>query len=175
MTKPLVAPCGAILLLTFAIGCGGDDAQPDDGAGADSTSGAEDTTTSAPAAQRHVELTPANPSGGERCSLSQVFFEYDSAELDEASRGAIEAAVDCFRTRGAPARLHLTGATDPRGTEEYNVLLGERRADAVRRYLVGLGVAAERMEVHSMGEETAEGTDEDGWARDRNVTPSSED
>jgi len=62
----------------------------------------------------------------------------------------------------------LTGTCDPRGTEEYNLALGERRAQSAQQYLKSLGVTGE-ITVSSMGEELATGTDESGWARDRRV------
>ena len=68
--------------------------------------------------------------------------------------------------------LLLTGAADPRGTEEYNIALGERRGQSVRSYLVSLGMNSGRISVTSVGEEMATGSDEAGWARDRNVTGS---
>jgi peptidoglycan-associated lipoprotein len=58
--------------------------------------------------------------------------------------------------------------TDPRGTEEYNMALGDRRAQSAKTYMKALGVAAE-LSASSMGEEIASGTDEGSWARDRRV------
>jgi peptidoglycan-associated lipoprotein len=68
-----------------------------------------------------------------------------------------------------PARILLTGAADPRGSEEYNLALGERRARSVERFLVTMGVAHERISLHSVGEENATGTDEGSWSLDRHV------
>ncbi len=65
--------------------------------------------------------------------------------------------------------LELTGRADPRGEPEYNMSLGESRADSVRRYLHDLGVQAERLRATSRGEIDATGTDESGWAYDRRV------
>jgi peptidoglycan-associated lipoprotein len=56
--------------------------------------------------------------------------------------------------------------TDPRGTEEYNLALGERRAQAVTRYLSALGVESS-LKARSVGEEMAAGDEDQGWARDR--------
>lgn len=133
------------------------------------TSGSEETGDSD--ASRDVTLTPENVDPtAQACSLSQVYFGFDDDELDSASRTAIQQAVECYRTRGVPARLQLTGATDPRGTEEYNIALGDRRAQAVRAYLVSLGIEQARIAVTSVGEEMAQGSDESGWAQDRHVT-----
>lgn len=168
MSKKLVLL--AILVLTLgAIGC----SKNEPVSGESSTGG--ESTQHAAGGQRAVALTPASPNeGAEPCSLRRVYFAYDSADLDDASRQAIQNAVECMRGRGAPARLHLTGATDPRGTEEYNIALGERRADSVRRYLVSLGVDAGRIAVNSVGEEMAQGSDESGWREDRNVSSSTQ-
>ena len=64
-------------------------------------------------------------------------------------------------------RVRITGAADPRGTEEYNLALGDRRATSVKRFLSALGVADTAIETVSTGEEFATGTDESTWARDR--------
>ena len=109
----------------------------------------------------------------EPCVLETVYFAFDSAELDSSARAALQAAVECYRGQADPGlSLLLTGACDPRGTEEYNIALGERRAQAVRGYLVSLGLDGSRISTTSVGEEMATGTDEAGWARDRNVTGS---
>ena len=93
----------------------------------------------------------------------------DVSALDAPARDAIDRAAQCWRQRGIPAALRLTGATDPNGTNEYNLALGERRAQAVKSYLVNLGIDASHISTMSMGEEEATGHDEGGWARDRHV------
>ena len=63
----------------------------------------------------------------------------------------------------------LTGHCDPRGEQEFNMSLGENRAEAVKVFLIGLGVPAEKIRTSSRGELDATGTDEAGWANDRRV------
>ena len=104
--------------------------------------------------------------------VETVYFAFDSSELDSSARAAIETAVECYRNQNPGVRLLLTGAADPRGTEEYNIALGERRARSVRSYMTSLGLDGSQISVTSVGEEMATGTDEAGWARDRNVTAS---
>lgn len=101
------------------------------------------------------------------CELQSVYFSFDSSDLEGGSRAQLQSNADCIRERGIGS-IHLTGMTDPRGTEEYNMALGDRRARAAKKYLETLGVKA-KISNSSMGEEMASGSDESGWARDRRV------
>jgi peptidoglycan-associated lipoprotein len=101
------------------------------------------------------------------CELSSVYFDYDSSTLSDSARDQLSRNASCLRERGARG-AHLTGLTDPRGTEEYNLALGERRAQSAQQYLKSLGVSGD-ISYSSMGEELVSGTDESGWARDRRV------
>lgn len=100
------------------------------------------------------------------CQLAPVYFGFDQDTLEANARATLQANVECMRQRGIRA-VHVTGYTDPRGTEEYNLALGERRAQSVRNYLRSLGVDASAITTSSMGEEMATGTDEASWAVDR--------
>lgn len=97
-------------------------------------------------------------------------FGFDSAALEEADRKMLAEVAKCL-TDGAlrGKRVVLVGRADARGEQEYNLTLGESRADAVHRYLVDLGVGKERLRPTSRGELDATGTTEEGWARDRRV------
>jgi len=98
------------------------------------------------------------------CTVESVYFAYDSAELDERSRATLDRNATCMRERPS---TRITGSTDSRGTEEYNLALGDRRARSTARYLTMLGVEEASMTVGSVGEEYATGEDESTWARDR--------
>jgi len=76
--------------------------------------------------------------------------------------------VECIQ-RERNTRYVLIGRADPRGTTEYNLALGERRARVVQRYMVSLGLLPDRLAVSSEGSEFATGTDDAGWRRDRRV------
>jgi peptidoglycan-associated lipoprotein len=76
--------------------------------------------------------------------------------------------VTCTRDRSITA-VNVVGHADPRGTEEYNLALGDRRARAVVRYLQSLGLRRNNLTASSMGEEMARGYDESSWAQDRRV------
>ena len=119
-----------------------------------------------------VALNPFDPpsakAGGNtnaECALTPAYFAYDSSDLDGAARDSLARSARCVQDRSL-TRLKLVGMTDPRGTEEYNLALGERRAGACRKYLLGLGLPA-LMQVSSVGEEMAKGSEEQGWAGDR--------
>jgi peptidoglycan-associated lipoprotein len=108
---------------------------------------------------------PAPVAGG--CTLDAIYFDFDSSTLDDSSRAKLGDVATCIKSRGLKA-VHLTGLTDPRGTEEYNLALGDRRAQSAKKYLETLGVGAQ-FTASSMGEEMATGSDEAGWSRDRRV------
>jgi peptidoglycan-associated lipoprotein len=96
-------------------------------------------------------------------------FGYDSASLIGKSSG-LDKLADCMTTGALKGkRVKLVGRADPRGMEQYNMVLGAARADAVRRYLSGHGVGENAMTVTSRGELDSTGTDESGWANDRRV------
>ncbi|NOT43606.1 MAG: peptidoglycan-associated lipoprotein Pal, partial [Acidobacteria bacterium] len=85
--------------------------------------------------------------------LSDVFFDYDMSTLRDDARATLERNANYLR-RWPTTRVTIEGHADSRGTNEYNLALGERRAVTVRDYLVGLGIPAERMLAISKGEET---------------------
>ena len=103
----------------------------------------------------------------EACTLQSVYFDFDSAILEESAKNQLVSNADCLRESNT-ASVHITGMTDPRGTEEYNLALGDRRAQAARKYLESLNIPSS-VSHSSMGEELATGTDEAGWSRDRRV------
>jgi peptidoglycan-associated lipoprotein len=81
-----------------------------------------------------------------------VLFDYDAATLGDRQRSQLQGAAEFLRRRTA-VRVTIEGHADSRGTNEYNLALGERRANAVKDYLVSLGIAADRLSVVSKGEE----------------------
>jgi peptidoglycan-associated lipoprotein len=117
--------------------------------------------------QQSVAPPEAPVVDGGPCTLEPVYFGFDSDMLDESSRSQLARAAECIKTRGVKA-VHVTGMTDPRGTEEYNLALGDRRAQAAKKYLESLASPA-GLSASSMGEELATGTDEGTWSRDRRV------
>lgn len=99
-----------------------------------------------------------------------VHFDFDSTELSAAGRARLDRHA-AFMAADEGVKARLEGHADERGTQEYNVALGERRARTVSVYLQSLGVAADRLDLISYGETkpVAEGEDESAWAENRRV------
>jgi peptidoglycan-associated lipoprotein len=100
--------------------------------------------------------------------LGDVAFDYDMSSVREDQRAILQKNADYMR-RWTSIRVTIEGHADARGTNEYNLALGERRGNAVKEYLTGLGIAADRMLVISKGEESPLCTDESEacYARNR--------
>jgi peptidoglycan-associated lipoprotein len=102
--------------------------------------------------------------------LGDVHFGYDSYDVDAAARDTLARNVDWLR-QNARAKVELEGHADSRGTIEYNLALGAKRAKSVKDYLVNQGIAADRISTISYGEELPLCRDENEscWARNRRV------
>lgn len=143
-------------------------------------------STAAPAAgAANMQHAPANPPNTptasnvviaeevrRACNIpdEDAYFEFDSSRLTTVDQGALDQVSVCF-TRGPMAgrRLRLVGHADPRGTSEYNMTLGQSRADAVGIYLDVRGMDKGKTQSTSRGAMDAQGTDESSWQRDRRV------
>ncbi len=101
-------------------------------------------------------------------SKRSVFFDYDSFVVKEEFRPLVEAHAK-FLLANPTAKMLIQGNTDDRGSREYNIALGQKRADAVRKLLSLLGVKDEQVESVSLGEEKPRnpGHDEAAWAENR--------
>jgi peptidoglycan-associated lipoprotein len=102
--------------------------------------------------------------------LQNVPFEYDQHLLSDSAREILAANTAILMAQDR-LQVTLAGYCDERGSDQYNIALGERRAEAVRNYLLSLGISAGRLEVVSYGEEKPldAGHDEDAWAKNRRV------
>jgi peptidoglycan-associated lipoprotein len=99
-----------------------------------------------------------------------VYFDYDSHTIRDDSRRTLDEKAAVVRADPS-IRLLLTGHADERGSTEYNLALGMRRAEAIKEYLTNFGIDASRVEVTSFGEERPAdpGANEAAWARNRRV------
>jgi len=100
---------------------------------------------------RCVARAPVAPAKGPCDELQSVHFAFDSAVLDGAARAALQQDVHCINSQSV--HLVIEGNCDERGTVEYNLHLGQRRADSAKKYLHGLGVASKRIATVSYGKE----------------------
>jgi peptidoglycan-associated lipoprotein len=102
--------------------------------------------------------------------LGTVYFDFDSSVLRPDATATLRKNADALRA-ASDATVTLEGHCDERGSEEYNLALGERRAEAVRKYLVDLGVPGSRLRVVSFGEAkpAVMGHDEAAWKWNRRV------
>jgi len=117
----------------------------------------------AKAAEAGVAVTEEKPS-----RFPDVLFDFDKADLTEAGKKICQGVAESVR-RTPKAKVLIEGHCDERGTAEYNLALGERRATAVRNYLVSLGVPKEALGTVSFGKERPldPGHTEEAWAKNR--------
>lgn len=101
---------------------------------------------------------------------SDVFFEFDSAEISEEAMEAIDGNISIFEKNKDKIKFILVfGFCDIRGTEEYNLSLGKKRADEIKKYMIGKGVSPEMLHSISKGETEIwqEGTSDEAYSRNR--------
>ncbi len=97
-----------------------------------------------------------------------IYFDLDDSTLGDDSRAALEAKAPII-IRHAGMRIRITGHADARGSDEYNLALGLRRAAEAKRYLAALGIDESRIEIVTMGEErpAVQGNTEEAYALNR--------
>jgi peptidoglycan-associated lipoprotein len=100
--------------------------------------------------------------------MASLYFDFDSDELVPSARAALQAFFDEAQ-KNPGERIRIEGNCDERGSEEYNIALGQRRADVAKRYLVNLGFPADRIATTSYGSERprAAGHEEEAWKENR--------
>ena len=119
--------------------------------------------------EESLESKPIGISEGRTSEgLLPVYFDFDSSDIRNDQVSRIEANGD-FLSSQADTNIRIEGNCDPRGTSEYNMALGERRALGAKKYLVNLGVSDSRLSTISFGEERLlmHGHDELSWAQNR--------
>lgn len=100
--------------------------------------------------------------------LETIYFEYDADELRDDARASLDAKIAILNANPG-LRIRVAGHCDERGSDEYNIALGRRRAEAAKRYLTDRGVDASRIETSSFGRErpAVQGTTEESWSKNR--------
>jgi len=121
------------------------------------------------APEKKTEIVIA-PEVVKMCDIPTAHFDFDSSDPSLNAERALNDLTDCFLDGPASdEELRLVGYADPRGTEDYNLVVGQRRANHVASYLERRGLDEDRIEIASQGESKASGIDEYGWEHDRRV------
>ena len=129
-----------------------------------------DTTTPTPT----PPPAPSGPAAGSQAdflasvSSDRIYFDLDESDVDDEDRATLQSQAQ-WLNRYPNKRVTIEGHADERGTREYNLALGERRANSAKNYLAALGIDAARITTISYGKErpVATGSDEASWAQNR--------
>lgn len=116
---------------------------------------------------KQEEATAAKAS--EAVALETVYFDFDKSDLRQDARDALSKNAEALMKKIADAKVKIEGNCDERGSDEYNLALGDRRAKSAAKYLETLGVKADRISTISYGKEkpAVQGHDEAAWAKNR--------
>ncbi len=157
---PLLAATASVVVLA---GCASQVPLDDKKAAVSSASAAANAATASQIAAAKAALGKVKPS---------IYFDYDKFDIKSEYQPTITAFANYLKA-DVKARLVIEGNADERGTTEYNLALGQKRAEAVSKALGVLGVAANRVEAVSNGEEKprAKGSTEAAWAENRRADP----
>lgn len=167
------------IVLTTATGCSLFRKKSDTGADG-SQDGIVKTETTADGGTEQIDGSPMNFSAqgsdsGKIDGLKTVFFPYDQATLTDSEKSKLDGNVAWMKSHPT-SKLTIEGNCDQRGSNEYNLSLGERRANAVKKMMISAGIAANRLSTVSFGEEKplVQGDSESAMAKNRraNFVPS---
>jgi peptidoglycan-associated lipoprotein len=124
------------------------------------------TASSQPATTVQVQKTPSPREL--QSSLEKIYFDFDSASLSESARSTLSKNAAVL-AKAESANIRIEGHCDDRGSAEYNLALGERRARAAQQYLTALGIKPGRLAVVSYGKEkpVVQGDNEEAWSKNR--------
>lgn len=152
-----------ILTCSFVAACGSKAKKPDEGAGVIGDSASDSKIVTNP-----MNFDASGSDSGKIAGLNTVFFPYDSAQLGESARKTLEENATWIKNN-PDVVVQIEGHCDSRGSIEYNIALGERRANSVQKYLASLGIENKRMSVISYGEEKplVSGDTEAAYAKNR--------
>jgi len=165
MRKVILVP--TLLASLLALAACSSTPKKDEGAGAGT---AAPVTSSAPATAEPVGSAAYDPLKDPKHALAKrsIHFDFDEFTVKEEYKSTIAAHAD-YLSKNANRSIAIEGHADERGSNEYNLALGQKRAEAVRRSLEVLGVSNKQMEAISFGEEKprAQGSNEASWSENR--------
>jgi len=163
-----------VLVALAAAACASNDKKETPAAVTDLSSGAQQPqsgTGSSTTQQKPMGSVSGNPLTDPTSPLSKrsVYFDFDSNAVKDEYRGLVQAHSRYMTTDKRDSRIRIEGNCDERGSREYNLALGQRRAEAVKKVMTVLGVSDGRIETTSYGEEkpVAAGHDEQSWSQNR--------
>jgi len=166
LTAALLSACGSNVKLEDTQ----QTAAPVESRTTDGQAGGADASGAGSRGVQQVTLGDKDPLNDPASPLARrsIYFDFDSFAIRDEYRGTIDAHAR-YLTSTQGRRVLIQGNTDERGSREYNLALGQKRAEAVRRALGALGVPESQMEAVSLGEERprATGSDEASWAENR--------
>lgn len=150
-----------LVACSMVVGCKGKQKQSD--SSIETIPGGGTAIESAP-----LSFDPMGSDSGKIAGLVTVRFGFDKSSLDAQAKKDIETNVEWMKSNPT-VKVQIEGHCDSRGTIEYNVALGERRANAVKAYMISLGVSGDRLSVISYGKEKPldSADTEDAWAKNR--------
>ena len=153
-----------VLMLSLSlvvVSCSSTSEKKDDGSSSSDTMVTDNTDASSLELNGSSDESTAGP-------LRTIYFDYNSSSLSFAGREALEANAE-FLKENQEVSVQIEGHADERGGVQYNIALGEKRAQAVKDYLTALGVSEERITTVSYGKDrpVAFGHDEEAWSKNR--------
>ena len=150
-----------LTLSLFVVSCSSTSEKKDDGSSDSDTMVTDNTDATNMELNGSSDESTAGP-------LRTIYFDYNSSSLSFAAREALEANAEFLKLSGNIA-IQIEGHADERGGVQYNIALGEKRAQSVRDYLTALGVSAERVTTVSYGKDRplAFGHDDQAWSKNR--------
>jgi peptidoglycan-associated lipoprotein len=125
------------------------------------------------ATEAPVAITPADSqpvkAETEASAFETVYFDFDKSDLRQDARNTLTKNAEIMLKSKQSAKIKIEGHCDERGSAEYNIALGERRATSAMQYLITLGVQSDRLSIISYGKEkpAVQGSGEEAWAKNR--------
>ena len=121
------------------------------------------------AAQPQASTAPDTGKTAAEAAFETIYFDFDKSDLSPAARDILSKNAAVLQNAQPNAKIRIEGHCDERGSAEYNLALGERRAKSALQYLLTLGVKSDRLSIISYGKEkpAVQGNDEAAWAKNR--------
>ena len=167
MNKNIIALIGAVALLSA---CETASQKVVTGSTASSSSGSASASTSSSVDKSKSLFAQAKQTASDKLIAvgDRVLFDYDSAKLDSSAKIMLDAQSRFLRAN-TDMNFIVEGHCDERGTREYNLALGEKRAQSVKNYLISLGISSDRVSTISYGKErpAVVGSNDGAWAQNR--------